>query len=86
MPNSFKEPYAERPLFEVLRYARQGPTWRELIHLPPEEIARIERTVNRTPEVMVKVLSQGATTLKAVRRHFVYLSRDGKLEIENGSE
>jgi hypothetical protein len=42
----------------------------------------ITRTVHRTPEVMVKVLTRGEQNLKSVRRHFSYLSRGGDLEIE----
>jgi hypothetical protein len=42
----------------------------------------ITRTVNRTPEVMVKVLSRGGQDFKAIGRHIDYLSRKGELEIE----
>jgi hypothetical protein len=52
-----------RPLLDIASYARRGPGRRD--QLSPAEIELIQRTVNRTPEVMVKVLSRGANTLKA---------------------
>jgi Relaxase/Mobilisation nuclease domain len=50
----------------------------------PAEIAQVGRTVRRTPEVMVKVLSRGGQNLKAVGRHLDYLRlRDeGELGLE----
>jgi hypothetical protein len=42
----------------------------------------ILRTVRRAPEVMVKVLTRGATTSKAAVAHLAYLDRKGELEIE----
>jgi hypothetical protein len=42
----------------------------------------ISRTVRRTPEVMVKVLSRGGQDLKAIGRHLGYLNRGGDVEIE----
>jgi hypothetical protein len=50
--------------------------------LSQDEIELITRTVRRTPEVMVKVLSRGGQDLKAVGRHLAYLNRGGELEIE----
>jgi hypothetical protein len=35
-----------------------------------------------SPEVMVKVLNQGAGTAKAVAKHMAYLSRKGEIELE----
>ena len=54
------------------------------ITFSPGQIAQVERTVRRTPEVMVKVLSRGGQDLKAVGRHFDYLRLrdDEELEIE----
>jgi hypothetical protein len=71
----------ERP-FDLVSYARRGPGRRD--HLSPEEIAQVARTVRRTPEVMVKVLSRGGQDLKAVGRHLDYLRfRDeGELGLE----
>src|SRR5487761_1505918 len=55
------------PLLDISSYARRGPGRRD--HLSPAEVERIARTVRRTPEEMIKVLSRGGQDLKAVRRH-----------------
>jgi len=57
-----------------------GPGRRD--HLSPAELAVIARTVRRTPEVMVKVLTHGGQNLGAVGRHFNYIERGGELPIE----
>src|SRR5271168_1370935 len=69
-------------LFDLVSYARRGPGRRD--HLSPGKIAQVARTVRRTPEVMVKVLSRGGQDLKAVGRHLDYLRlRDeGELGLE----
>jgi Relaxase/Mobilisation nuclease domain len=69
-----------QPLLDISSYARRGPG--ERLHLSQEEIQVLRRTVHRTPEVMVKVLTKGGQDLKAVGRHLSYLSRDGDVEIE----
>lgn len=71
---------AARPLLDIGSYARRGPADR--MQLAPEEIQLLRRTVRRTPEVMVKVLTKGGSDLKAVARHVSYLSRHGDVEIE----
>src|SRR4029077_6183554 len=71
---------AATPLLDIASYARRGPVDR--VHLAPEEIQLLSRTVRRTPEVMVKVLTKGGRDRKAVGRHLSYLSRDGEVEIE----
>jgi hypothetical protein len=70
------------PLFDLTSYARCGPGRRDPLALA--QIAQIARTVRRTPEVMVKVLSRGGQDLKAVGRHLDYLRlrEDGEREIE----
>jgi len=68
------------PLLDLTSYARRGPA--ERVQLTPEEIHLIGRTVRRTPEVMVKVLTKGGGDLKAIGRHLSYLSREGDMEIE----
>lgn len=70
------------PLLNIASYARRGPGRRD--RLSPWEIERIARTVRRTPEVMIKVLSRGGQDLKAVRRHLDYLRdrEEGELAIE----
>jgi len=68
------------PLLDLRSWARAGPARRD--RLSPAHVALIARTVHRTPEVMVKMLNQGGTSLGAVRRHFQYLDRGGELAIE----
>jgi hypothetical protein len=70
------------PLLDIASYARRGPGHRD--RLSPAEVQQITRTVRRTPEVMVKVLSRGGQDLGAVRRHLDYLRfrDDGELELE----
>ena len=72
--------YEGRPLLDIASYARKGPGRRD--YLSPAEIELIARTVNRAPEVMVKVLTRGGQDLGAVRRHLEYLDRKGELELE----
>lgn len=67
MPNGM----VNERLFDLVSYARRGPGRRD--HLSPGDIAQVARTVRRTPEVMVKVLSRGGQDLKAVGRHLDYL-------------
>src|SRR5882762_5988809 len=69
-----------KPLFDIASYARRGPGRRD--HLSQDEIELISRTVSRTAEVMVKVLTRGGQDLKAVGRHLAYLNLDGEVEIE----
>ena len=69
-----------RPWLDIGSYGRWGPERRD--RLSPAQIATIARTVARTPEVMIKMLNQGGTSLGAVRRHINYLDRGGRLEIE----
>ncbi len=71
---------AARPLLDIASYARGGPG--DHVHLTHEEIQLLSRTVRRTPEVIVKVLTKGGHDRKAVGRHLSYLSRDGEVEIE----
>ncbi len=73
---------ASEPLLDIGSYARRGPGRRDW--LSPAEIDRIARTVRRTPEVMIKVLSRGGQDLKAVRRHLDYLRdrKEGELALE----
>src|ERR1700728_5072254 len=69
-------------LLDIASYARRGPGHRD--RLSPAEVQQIARTVRRTLEVMVKVLSRGGQDLGAVRRHLDYLRLrdDGELELE----
>lgn len=78
MPKRMPDGY--RPLFDIASYARRGPGRRD--RLSPAELQQVARTVSRTPEVMVKVLSGGGQDLGAVGRHLDYLGRAGELELE----
>jgi hypothetical protein len=69
-----------KPLLDIASYARRGPGRRD--QLSHDEIELISRTVRRTPEVMVKVLSRGGHDLKAIGRHLGYLNRGGEVNIE----
>jgi hypothetical protein len=69
-----------RALLDVASYARHGPGRRD--RLSPEEVALIGRTVRRTPEVMVKVLSKDSNSLRSVARHLNYIGRHGGLQLE----
>jgi hypothetical protein len=69
-----------KPLLDIASYARRGPGRRD--HLSRAEVELISRTVRRTPEVMVKVLSRGGQDLKAIGRHLGYLNRGGEVDIE----
>ena len=75
-------PASAAPLLDLVSYARPGPGRRDRIS--SGELEHIARTVRRTPEVMVKVLSKGGQDLRAIRRHIDYLRfRDeGELAIE----
>ncbi len=79
MPN-LRVSFADRPLLDIGSHARRGPGFRD--HFSPEEIAHIGRTVGRTPEVMVKVLSKDSNNLRSVARHLNYIGRRGELALE----
>jgi hypothetical protein len=81
MPRPLLNLGREQPLLlDIRSYARPGPARRD--RLSSAQVALIARTVHRTPEVMVKMLNQGGTSLRAVRRHIQYLDRGGELVIE----
>jgi hypothetical protein len=50
--------------------------------LTPGQLEQIQRTVRRTPEVVVKVLPRASNDLKAVGNHLNYIGRKGGLELE----
>jgi hypothetical protein len=80
MPRRLIEVGGGEPLLNISSYARRGPGRRD--HLSHGETELIERTVRRSPEVMVKVLSRGGQDLKAIGRHLGYLNRGGEVDIE----
>lgn len=80
MPNLRVSGLHGQPLLDIASYARRGPGRRD--RLSPEEIAHLGRTVRRTPEVMVKVLSKDSNNLRSVARHLSYIGRYGELGLE----
>lgn len=80
MPNLRINSLDGRALLDIGSFARSGPGRRD--RLSPEELALIGRTLQRTPEVMVKVLSKDSNNLRSVVRHLNYIGRRGELELE----
>ena len=76
MPN----PGSSEAPFDLVSHGRRGPGRRD--RLTPAQIAQISRTVRRVPEVMVKVLSTGTTSVKGVQKHLDYIGRKGELDLE----
>ncbi len=70
---------AEELAFDFRSHGHHGRTDRT--RLTPAQTALLSRTAARTPEVMVKVLSSGATSARAVQRHIDYVSRKGEVEL-----
>jgi hypothetical protein len=64
---------------DIGSYARRGPGRRD--RLSPAQTEFVSRTVNRTPEVMVKMLNKGGAGLRSLGRHIDYLDRNGQLEV-----
>lgn len=71
---------AREAIFDLMSYARRGPGRRD--HLSPAQIQQIARTVQRTPEVMVKVLPRGTSGLASVQKHLGYIGRNGDVPLE----
>lgn len=74
-----KRQIAEELAFNFRSYGRVGRVDRA--RLSPAQAQLVARTAARTPEVMVKILSGGATSAKAVRRHLEYVGRKGEVEL-----
>jgi hypothetical protein len=64
---------------DIVSYGRRGPGGG--LRLGAGEIAQIQRTVGRAPEVMVKV-SGGGRDVGGVEAHLRYIGRHGKLPLE----
>jgi hypothetical protein len=69
------------PLLDIVSYGRGGPR-ENGGRLTRDEVEQIRRTVQRVPEVMVKVLPRASNDLKAAGKHLDYISRYGTLELE----
>ena len=79
MAKTFRLP-KEEPLLNIASYARGGA--RAVDRLTPSQIEQIQLTVNRAPEVVVKVLPRASNDLKAVGKHIDYIGRRGNLDLE----
>ncbi|MBD9665676.1 relaxase/mobilization nuclease domain-containing protein [Variovorax sp. VRV01] len=64
---------------DIVSYGRRGPGG--TLRFGADQIAQIQRTVGRTPEVMVKV-SGGGRDIGGVEAHLRYIGRHGKLQLE----
>lgn len=64
---------------DIVSYGRRGSSG--TLRFCAEQIAQIQRTVSRTPEVMVKV-SGGGRDVGGVDAHLRYIGRHGKLPME----
>ena len=79
MPKSLLSAFEGRPLLDIRSWGRQGPGRRD--HIPSADMATMRRTLNRDPEVMVKVISKGAQDLHALETHLKYLGREGEVDL-----
>lgn len=80
MAKTFRLP-REESLLNIVSYGssalhENGP------RLTPAQVALVRRTVQRVPEVMVKVLPRSSNDLKAAGKHLDYISRHGTLPLE----
>lgn len=78
--------WGDRLFQEPLRHARAPRLSRAGIRDEAARMrAQIARTLRRTPEVMVKITNKAASAqgMGAVRRHLRYISRNGRVELED---
>ena len=80
MAKTFRLP-KEEPLLDIVSYGGGGPR-ENGGRLTMAQIEHIRRTVQRAPEVVVKVLSRASNDLKAAGKHLDYISRYGELGLE----
>jgi len=78
---TFRLPREGIPLLDIVSLGRGGQH-EAGGRLTTEQVEQIRRTVQRAPEVMVKVLGRNSNDLKAAARHFDYIGRKGELELE----
>jgi len=78
---AFRIPRENEPLLDIVSYGRGGGG-EAGGRFTPEQVEQIRRTVERAPEVMVKVLPRASNDLKAAGKHVDYISRHGTLELE----
>ena len=80
MPKTLLDLRSTRPFLDLVSHGRGGP--KGSIRLTADQIAAIDRTMRRVPEVMVKVLPKDSNNLRSVGRHLDYIGRYGNLELE----
>jgi hypothetical protein len=78
---TFRLPTEGIPLLDIVSLGRGG-SHEAGGRLTTAQVEQIRRTVQRAPEVMVKVLGRNSNELKAAAKHFDYIGRKGELEIE----
>jgi hypothetical protein len=69
------------PSFDPVSYGRGISGRRRSLSI--SEIKIIGRTVRRTPEVMVKVLNMGSSSVAGIGRHVDYIGRKGEVALES---
>jgi hypothetical protein len=69
-----------KPLLDIVSYGRALPERERPLSIG--QIKLITRTVGRTPEVMVKVVNKGSSSLAGVGGHVGYIGRQGAVELE----
>jgi len=75
----FRLPWGSPPMLDVLSRGRPGPGVDRRFTVA--QVEQIRRTVQRVPEVMVKVTGGGRKT-RAVAEHFAYISQQGEVELK----
>jgi hypothetical protein len=80
MAKTVRLPQGE-PLLDIASYARGKAVPAD--RLTPAQIEHIRRTVQRVPEVVVKVLSRGGNDARAAAKHLDYIGRYGELDLED---
>jgi hypothetical protein len=68
------------PLLDIVSYGRTLAERERPLSIG--QIKLITRTVGRTPEVMVKVVNRGSSSLAGVGGHVGYIGRQGAVELE----
>ena len=68
------------PFFDPVSYGRALAERERPLSIG--QIKLINRTVGRTPEVMVKVVNKGSSSLAGVSGHVGYIGRQGGVELE----
>jgi Relaxase/Mobilisation nuclease domain len=68
------------PLFDFVAHGRALPEHERPLSI--SQINLITRTVGRTPEVMVKVINKGSSSVAGVSGHVGYIGRQGEVALE----